>query len=128
MERHAGAQPEGPRQLVRLTSQDSASAGRISRFSSGSTRVSKTFSSTSKEKYALVFCGSSWSGSPAIAAIRLPEVLAEIDPWPVEQPVITARTSASGEDSGGYRRPRHMQPPRGVESHQFSTRMAPVHD
>src|SRR5262249_22316376 len=43
-----------------------------SSFSSGSTRVSKTFSSTSNEKYALVFCGSSWSGSPAIAAIIFP--------------------------------------------------------
>ena len=32
--------------------------------------MSKTFASTSNEKYALVLCGSSWSGSPAIAAIR----------------------------------------------------------
>ncbi len=33
-----------------LTSHDSASAGRISRFASGSTSVSNTFSSTSNEK------------------------------------------------------------------------------
>ena len=36
--------------LRSLTSQDCASAGRICRFSSGSTRVSKTFSNTSNEK------------------------------------------------------------------------------
>jgi hypothetical protein len=55
------------------TVHDSARAGFISRLASGSTRVSNTFSSTSNEKYALVFCGSSWSGSPAMAAMRLPE-------------------------------------------------------
>jgi hypothetical protein len=31
------------------------------------------FSRTSNKKYAVVFCGSSWSGSPAIAATRLPD-------------------------------------------------------